>query len=57
MNDLTGILLTVVNGVLAIAVLALLISPRAKTSDVIGASASGFSNVLSTAMSPVTGGY
>jgi hypothetical protein len=57
MNDLVGIILTVVNGALAIAILALIISPKAKTGEVIGASASGFSSILSTAMSPVTGGY
>lgn len=57
MNDVVGIILTVVNGALAIAVIALILSPKAKTTDVIGASASGFTSILSTAMSPVTGSY
>lgn len=57
MSDIVGIILTVVNGALAVAMLALLLSSKSKTTDVISASSSGFSQILSTAMSPVTGGY
>ena len=57
MSDLVGIILTIVNGALAVAMLALILSSKSKTSEVIGASSSGFSQILSTAMSPVTGGF
>lgn len=57
MSDIVGIILTLVNGVLALAMLALILSGKSKTTEVIGASSSGFSQILSTAMSPVTGGY
>jgi len=41
--------------IVAVAIVALLVSPKAKTSSVIQASASGFANNLGVAESPVTG--
>lgn len=57
MSDIVGIILTIVNGALAVAMLALILSGKSKTTEVISASSSGFSQILSTAMSPVTGGF
>lgn len=55
MNNLTEAVLTVVTGITGVAILALLVSPKAKTSEVIQAVASGYGNSLGVAMSPVTG--
>lgn len=41
--------------IVAVAIVALLVSPKAKTASVIQASASGFANNLGVAESPVTG--
>ena len=46
---------TIVALIVAVAIVALLISPKAKTSQVIQASASGLANNLGVAESPVTG--
>lgn len=48
-------LVTIGSLVIGVAVLAVILSPRATTAAVIQASASGFSNALGVAMSPVTG--
>lgn len=41
--------------IVAVAIVALLVSPKARTASVIQASASGFANNLGVAESPVTG--
>jgi PRD1 phage membrane DNA delivery len=41
--------------IIAVAIIALLVSPKAKTASVIQASASGFGNDLAVAEAPVTG--
>jgi hypothetical protein len=46
---------TILTGIIGVAVIALLVSRQANTSAVIGASASGFSGALCTALSPITG--
>ena len=46
---------TVAALIVAVAIVALLVSPKAKTSSVIQASASGLANNLGVAESPVTG--
>jgi len=46
---------TVAALIVAVAIVALLISPKAKTSSVIQAAASGFGNNLAVAEAPVTG--
>lgn len=46
---------TIAVAIIGVATLALLISPKSRTSQVIQATASGFSNSLATAMTPVTG--
>lgn len=55
MNQVTEIVLTFVVGIIGIAVLALLISPKARTSEVIQSLASGMANNIAVAQSPVTG--
>lgn len=55
MNQLTEAVLTIVTAIIGVAVLALLISPKAKTSEVIQSAASGIGNMLGVAQSPVTG--
>lgn len=55
MHPILEAVVTVLIAIVGVAVIALIISPRAKTSQVIQATASGFSNSLATAMTPVTG--
>jgi hypothetical protein len=55
MKDFFDFLQAVATLIVGVAIVALLVSPKAKTSSVIQASASGFSNALGVAQSPVTG--
>ena len=55
MGQITETVLTIVTAIIGVAVLALLVSPRARTSQVIQAASSGIVNMLGTAQSPVTG--
>lgn len=55
MNSLTEAVLTILMAIVGVAILALLVSPKAKTSEVVQALASGFGNSLAVAQSPVTG--
>ena len=55
MNHFTEAAVTVASLIIAVAALSVIVSPKAKTSAVIQATASGFSNALATAISPVTG--
>lgn len=48
-------IVTVFTAIIGVAILSIIVSPKAKTSQVIQAAASGFSNSLATAMTPVTG--
>ncbi len=54
-SDFFKFLETIAALIVAVAIVALLVSPKAKTSSVIQASASGFANNLGVAESPVTG--
>lgn len=54
-SDFFRFLETIAALIVAVAIVALLVSPKAKTSSVIQASASGFANNLGVAESPVTG--
>ncbi|WWT37750.1 membrane DNA delivery [Enterobacteria phage PRDsepia] len=56
MNDYIGPIVTVLTAIIGVAILATLVSNRANTANVIKAGAGGFSNMLGTALSPVTGG-
>lgn len=55
MNNVLEGAVTIGMAIIGVAILALLISPRSRTAQVIQATASGFSNSLATAMTPVTG--
>lgn len=54
-NNLWEPIVTIAGGVIAVAILAVLVSKNAQTSSVIGSAGSAFSNVLSAATGPVTG--
>ena len=51
MKEITAIALAITG----VAILSVILSPKSKTSQVIQAAASGFSNSLGAALSPVTG--
>lgn len=55
MNSVTEAILTIVTAIIGVAVLAVLVSPKATTAKVIQASASGIGNMLGVATAPVTG--
>lgn len=48
-------IVTVLVAIIGVATVAVLVSRRADTANVIGAASSGFSKALATALSPVTG--
>lgn len=48
-------LVTILTAVIGLAILAVLVSQRANTSQVIQSASSGFSNILQSAEAPVTG--
>lgn len=55
MDKITEGIITVFTLIIGVAILSVLVSPKAKTSEVIQATASGFGNDLAVAESPVTG--
>ena len=55
MDAIIEAVVTIALAIVGVAILATLVSPKARTSQVIQASASGFSNALAVAQSPVTG--
>lgn len=55
MNSMTEALVTIATAITGVAILALLVSKNSNTANVIQAGASGFSNALDVAISPVTG--
>lgn len=55
MHPILEAVTTVLIAIVGVAIIALIISPKAKTSQVIQATASGFGNSLAVAMTPVTG--
>jgi PRD1 phage membrane DNA delivery len=54
-KDLWEPIVTIAAGVIGVAILAVLVSKNAQTGQVIGATGSAFSNILSAATGPVTG--
>lgn len=48
-------IVTIATAIVGVAILAVLVSKKSNTSGVIQSAASGFSNALGTAVSPVTG--
>ena len=55
MNEFITPLVTVLMGIIGVAIIATLVSKNAKTTEVIGAGGNAFSMGLATALSPVTG--
>ena len=55
MSNLTDAGVTILMAIVGVAILAVLVSQKSNTTGVIQAAASGFSNSLGMAMSPVTG--
>lgn len=51
-EQITAILVAIVG----VAILAVILSPKSQTSEVIGSAAHGFSEALGVAVSPITGG-
>lgn len=49
-------IVSIIAGILGVTIVAVLVSQRANTSAVIGASASGLSSIIGAAVSPITGG-
>jgi hypothetical protein len=55
MNQITGSVVTILLAIVGVAILAVLVSKQSNTASVIQAGASGFSNSLATAISPISG--
>lgn len=55
MSEFTKLITTIVGLIVAVAIVALLVSPKATTASVIQASGSALGNNLAVAESPVTG--
>ncbi len=55
MDKIVEAVVTVFTAIIGVAILSVLVSPKAQTSSVIQAIASGFGNSLAVAESPVTG--
>jgi hypothetical protein len=55
MHEITEAIVTVFTAIVGVAILSVLVSPKATTSQVIQATASGFGNSLAVAEAPVTG--
>lgn len=55
-EQLVSSIVTVTTAIIGVAIIAVLVSKNAQTSQVIGAGGSAFSQALGTAISPVTGG-
>jgi len=55
MGNITEAVVTVLIAIIGVAILATLVSPKSRTTEVVQALASGFGNSLAVAQSPVTG--
>jgi hypothetical protein len=55
MNQMVGSVVTILLAIVGVAILAVLVSKQSNTTGVIQAGASGFSNALATAISPISG--
>lgn len=48
-------IVTVLMAIIGVAIIAVLLSPKAKTADVLTAGGTAFTNILGAALTPVTG--
>lgn len=55
-DSLSTSIVTVLLAVIGVAIIAVLVSPKAQTGSVISAGSTGFSNILGSALSPIVGG-
>lgn len=55
MNDAVSAILAIVGGVIGLATVAVILSPKAQTPAVLNSTGSALSNVITAAVSPVTG--
>lgn len=55
MNNITESIVTIATAIVGLAIVAVLVSNRAQTGNVLGAAGSAFANALSAATGPVTG--
>lgn len=55
MNSTVTLITSIVGAVIGVAILAVLMSPNAQTSSVIGSAGAALSGIVATAVSPVTG--
>lgn len=55
-DQLLTSIVTVITAIIGVAILAVLVSQRAKTTDVITAASTGFARDLQAALSPISGG-
>lgn len=55
MNNLTEAAVTVATAIVGVAIVSVIVSKKSNTAAVIQSAASGFSNALGVAISPVTG--
>ena len=55
-DQLISSIVTILTAIIGVAILAVIVSPNARTSSVIGAASKGFAQDLGAALSPVTGG-
>jgi hypothetical protein len=56
MNSAVSMIVTILLAIIGVAIVSVLVSKQAQTSSVIGAVAKGFSQVIGSAVSPVSGG-
>lgn len=56
MNTITESVVTILTAIVGVAILAVIVSRNSNTSGVLSAAGGAFSNVLGTAVSPITGG-
>lgn len=56
MNALTEAIVTIATGIIGIAILAVIVSQRSNTANVLGAAGNAFAKSIGAATAPVTGG-
>lgn len=57
MDGIITPMVTVLMGIIGVAIVATLVSSRSNTAGVVSAGGNAFSGALGTALSPITGGY
>lgn len=56
MKSVLGEVTTIIAMIIGVAILAVIVSPQARTSNVISSGGNALTNILNAALSPVTGG-